>query len=53
MFKPRKVVWADYSRMGLRKGGGNCLKYLKGGRTEKPGEEIKILERRVASWVAW
>ena len=32
-------------------GGGNCLKYLKRGGTEKRGEDTKILKRGETSWV--
>ena len=45
LFKPKKVGWSDYGRRGLRKGGRNCLKYLKGDGTEKMGGETKILKR--------
>ena len=38
--------------MGLHEGGGNCVKYLKGGGIEKRGGETKILKRGGgASWV--
>ena len=36
---------------GICVGGGNCLKYLKRGGTEKRGGETKILKRGVGSWV--
>ena len=42
MFKPRKVGWSDYGRKGMREGGGNCVKYLKGGGTEKKGGDTKM-----------
>ena len=45
MFKLRKVGWSDKGRRGLGEGVGNCLKYLKMGRTEKSGGETKIFKR--------
>ena len=45
MFKPRKVGLSGQGSRGLREGGGNCLKYLKRGGTERRGEETKILKR--------
>ena len=45
MSEPRKVGWSDQGRRGLSKAGGNCLKYLKRGGTEKRGGETKILKR--------
>ena len=36
---------------GICVGGGNCLKYLKRGGTEKRGGEIKILKKGGGSWV--
>ena len=45
MFKPRKVGWSDLGRRGLREGGGNCLKYLKGVE-QKRGEGSKDFKKR-------
>ena len=38
----------------MREGGGNCLKYLERGGTERRGEETKILKRgggKLGQWV--
>ena len=45
VFKPRKVGWSDYGRMGLREGRGNCLKYLKRGWNRKEGRRNKDFEK--------
>ena len=45
MFKPRTVGWSDSGRRGLREGGGNCLKYLKGGFDRKEGRGNKDFKK--------